>query len=252
MENSWDVLALIPARGGSKGIPGKNLRFLGGIPLLAHALRNARSARKIGRVIVSTDSPEIAAAARSHGAEVPFLRPSDLARDESPMLGVVVHAFRAVSAAGREPGAVVLLQPTSPFLRPATIDRAVEVFFRSGAPVLQAVKRVKDHPAWMLRPEGDRLVPYLDGPTLRRQDLPELFIPCGALYIYSAGYLRAPRDREPCAWIEVGHPESLDIDEPEDLRTAERVLAEGSADLAPEGPGAVRPESAALPQEDRP
>src|SRR5574341_1173247 len=121
MRNSWTVLALVPARCGSKGIPGKNLERLGGRPRIAHAIANARAARSIGRVVVSTDSPEIAAAARSHGAETPFVRPPELAADETPMLPVVVHAFHELAAAGPAPRAVALLQPTSPFLRPETI-----------------------------------------------------------------------------------------------------------------------------------
>src|SRR6185369_14718552 len=98
MKNSWRIPAVIPARGGSKGIAGKNLRPVGGKPLIAHAIGNALGAGRLSRVIVSTDSPDIAVLARSFGAETPFLRPSDLAGDESPMLGVVLHAFRSLAA----------------------------------------------------------------------------------------------------------------------------------------------------------
>jgi len=226
MKNSW-IVALIPARSGSKGIPGKNLSRLGGLPLIAHAIRNARAARCIRRIVVSTDSPEIAAEARRFGAEIPFLRPPHLAGDESPMLDVVVHAHRELASAGDAPAPIALLQPTSPFLRPETIDRAVERFLASGARILKAVRQVRDHPAWMLVRRGDRLEPFLDAPVPRRQDLPELFIPCGALYLYDPEYLEAPGQTEPADWIEVGWPESLDIDESMDLELAEWVLAKG-------------------------
>ena len=229
MENSWKILALIPARGGSKGIPGKNLRPLGGIPLVAHAILHARAARRVARVVVSTDSPEIAQEARERGAEVPFLRPPDLARDESPMLDVVLHAWRHFADRGEAPEAVCLLQPTSPFLRPETIDRAIETFLTSRAALLKAVTPVRQHPAWMLRREGSLLVPLQPGPVLRRQDLPELFIPCGALYLYSKAYLEAPGPAVPAAMIELTWPESLDIDEPLDLSLAQWVLEKGLA-----------------------
>jgi CMP-N,N'-diacetyllegionaminic acid synthase len=227
--DSWKITALIPARGGSKGILGKNLHPLGGLPLIAHAIANARRARRVGRVVVSTDSPEIAAEARLRGAEVPFLRPEALARDETPMLPVVLHAWRSLSETGPPPRAMALLQPTSPFLRPETIDRAVEAFLAGEALHLKAVRRVREHPAWMLVRRGDRLWPFLDGPTQRRQDLPELFIPCGALYLYREAYLTSPHEGEPAAGLEVEWPESLDIDEPRDLELAEWVLERGLA-----------------------
>jgi CMP-N,N'-diacetyllegionaminic acid synthase len=229
MEDSWKATALIPARGGSKGIPGKNLCLLAGVPLIAHAIAGARAARRIDRVVVSTDCPRIAEEARARGAEVPFLRPAELARDETPMLPVVEHAYRALSALGPPVRALALLQPTSPFLRPESIDRAVERFQKSEARVLKAVRRVREHPAWMLVQRGESLFPYLDGPVRRRQELPPLFIPCGALYLYRPDYLESPREEEPAAWLELEWPESLDIDEPRDLELAQWVLERGWA-----------------------
>jgi CMP-N-acetylneuraminic acid synthetase len=177
------------------------------------------------------------------------------------MLDVVVHAFRALLASGEEPAAIALLQPTSPFLRSQTIDRAIDHFQASSALILKAVRRVRDHPAWMLVRRGERLESFLGVLPPRRQDLQELFIPCGALYLYRREYLEAPREAElprlpprkrtrfheapreaglpgcdgGCDWIEVGWPESLDIDEPLDLQLAQWILAEGLA--GPESPG---------------
>ncbi len=231
-QDSERVVALIPARGGSKGIPRKNLAPLGGLPLIAHAIGNALAAERIGRVIVSTDSPEIAAEAIRHGAEVPFLRPPELARDETPMLDVILHAERHIRAGGERLAALALLQPTSPFLRRKSIDRAIESFLDGDAAVLKAVRRVREPPHWMMIRRGERLVPYVDGPVLRRQDLPELFIPCGALYIYRGSYLEglqaAPGAvQPPAAWMELGWPEALDIDEPCDLELASWVIEKG-------------------------
>jgi CMP-N,N'-diacetyllegionaminic acid synthase len=224
--NSCEILALIPARGGSKGIAGKNLQVLGGISLVGRAIRRARGARGIGRVVVSTDSPEISAEAIRYGAEV-LLRPPDLARDESPMEDVLDHAYRSLWRQGDGPGAIVLLQPTSPFLRSRTIEAGLERFLASGLRILKAVRKVREHPAWMLVRRGEALAPFSEGPILRRQDLPELFIPCGALYIYRTDWLAKPADREPTAWIEVDWPESMDIDEPMDLAFAEWALESG-------------------------
>ena len=105
------VLAVIPARGGSKGLPGKNLRPIAGLPLIGHALRCAQSVPQLARTIVSTDSEEIAAAARALGGDVPFLRPAELARDDSPTMAVLQHALRFVEAQeGRRYGALLLLE----------------------------------------------------------------------------------------------------------------------------------------------
>ncbi|HTG43999.1 MAG TPA: acylneuraminate cytidylyltransferase family protein, partial [Verrucomicrobiae bacterium] len=112
------LLGIIPARGGSKGIPGKNIKLLGGKPLLAYTAWAARQAAVCSRLILTTDSQEIAAAGRDCGIEVPFLRPPDLARDDTAMLPVLQHAVRHMRASGFHPDATVILQPTAPFRQP--------------------------------------------------------------------------------------------------------------------------------------
>jgi CMP-N,N'-diacetyllegionaminic acid synthase len=121
-----EVLALIPARGGSKGIPRKNLRLLAGKPLITHSIDHALAAKTITRTIVSTDDMEIAEVARSAGAEVPFMRPHELARDDSPDLEVFAHALVSVGEnEGYRPELVVHLRPTYPIRRPERVDEAV-------------------------------------------------------------------------------------------------------------------------------
>ena len=121
------VLAVVPARGGSKGLPGKNLRPLAGLPLVAHSLRAAAAMRTVTRCIVSTDDPQVARVAREHGGDVPWLRPAELATDTTPMAPVLRHALAAVEEEeGRPYDALVLLDPTSPARVPAEVDAAVE------------------------------------------------------------------------------------------------------------------------------
>src|SRR5436190_9337115 len=118
------TLAVIPARGGSKGLPGKNVRPLAGLPLIEHSLRLARLCPELGRTIVSTDSDGIAEVARAAGGEVPFRRPDDLARDDTPMLPVLRHALEELDPAGAEYEFVLLLDPTSPGRLPEEVSRA--------------------------------------------------------------------------------------------------------------------------------
>jgi hypothetical protein len=119
-------LVIIPARGGSKGLPGKNIKLLGGIPLIAWPIQAALAAESVGRVIVSTDSEEIADVAREYGAEVPFLRSPELARDDSTLGDVLNHAIKALGEEGHEVDIQVVLYPTSPFVRPQLIETLVK------------------------------------------------------------------------------------------------------------------------------
>src|SRR5215207_3892869 len=120
-----NVLGVVPARGGSKGIPHKNLTLAAGRPLLAYTADAARGSRRLTRVVVSTDDPAIAVVARGLGLDVPFMRPADLAQDATPMLPVLQHADREMAAQGFHADAIVLLQPTSPLRRAVHIDDAV-------------------------------------------------------------------------------------------------------------------------------
>src|SRR5688572_5610508 len=167
-----NVLGVIPARGGSKGIPGKNLAPVAGRPLLAYTADAARGSRRLSHVVVSTDDAAIADAARALGLEVPFMRPADLASDEALMQPVLQHAVREMAAGGFSADAVVLLQPTSPLRRATHIDAAIELLESSGADTVVTVVEVPHqfNPVSILRLDGDRVVPWADGPMpLRRQ-----------------------------------------------------------------------------------
>ena len=185
------VLGLIPARGGSKGVPRKNVRLLGGKPLIAPTIEAARRAARVDRVLVSTEDDEIASVARAHGAEVPFLRPDSLAQDDTPMLPVIVHALEATRAAGWAPDLLCLLQPTFPFRRPEDIDACIEALGDEEADCVISVHRVPAHfnPHWVYlqQPDGSlRLSTGESEPIPRRQDLPPAFHRSGAVYVSRA------------------------------------------------------------------
>lgn len=227
------VLGVIPARGGSKGIPHKNLRLVAGRPLLAYTAGAARDSRRLSRTIVSTDDEAIAAAARALGLEVPFMRPAELAADEAPMLPVLQHAVAEMTAAGFAPDAVVLLQPTSPLRRAAHIDDAVALLESTGADSVVTVVAVPHQysPASVMRLEDGRLHPFLDGPTAaRRQDKPTVFARNGpaVLVARTATLDRGSLYGDDCRGLVMRADESLDVDSVDDLVLAEFFLRQRS------------------------
>lgn len=231
-----NVLGIIPARGGSKGIPGKNLVPVAGKPLLAYACEAALQAKSLTRIVMSTDSPEIARCARGCGVESPFMRPPDLAGDETPMLGVLLHALDALRRAeGYEADLIVLLQPTSPLRRARHIDEAVETLRNTGADTVVSVVRVPHHysPYSVMRTEGGFLRDFWEAPLpfdrLRRQNHPELLARNGpAVWASKVGRLERERTLYggKVAPYLMEERDSLDIDTPDDLRLAELALRE--------------------------
>jgi CMP-N-acetylneuraminic acid synthetase len=184
-----EALGIIPARGGSKSVPRKNLYPLAGRPLIAHTILGARRAKSLGRLIVSTDDPEIAAVARAYGAEVPFLRPADIAADDTPDLPVFLHALAMLDASeGYRPDVIVHLRPTQPFRTAREIDEVVALLEATGADCVKSVRLVSEHPYKMYRRHGDRLVPYVDtperrrtGPDVPRQSLEPVYLSAGVV-----------------------------------------------------------------------
>jgi len=237
-------IALIPARAGSKRVPGKNVRPLAGHPLLAYTIAAAQQSGIFDAMMVSTDSPEIAAIAAHYGAEAPFLRPAALAGDLSPDIEWLEYTLRRLGGDGRQYDAFAILRPTSPFRSAETIRRAWHRFVADGAAdSLRAVEKCKQHPGkmWVIRGRDGRrmtpLLPFLLGdqpwhsnPT---QALPEVYVQNASLEI---AWTRVVLEGRTIAGETVipfptqGH-EGFDINQPEDLRLAEELLATGRACL---------------------
>jgi CMP-N-acetylneuraminic acid synthetase len=228
------VLGLVPARGGSKGIPGKNIRPLAGRTLLDYAARAASGSQVVDRLVLSTDDPQIAAEGHRCGLEVPFVRPAPLAVDDTPMLPVIEHAVAALEQEGWSPEIVVLLQPTSPLRRPAHIRAAVEQLRSSGADSVVTVLELPRHlsPDYVMRIDGGRLVPFLaEGESItRRQDARPAFVRDGTVYAF---WRRTLRDTgslygRVCLPLILPAADSLTLDSEDDWREAERRLAEAA------------------------
>lgn len=223
------ILGLIPARGGSKGIPGKNIRLLHGKPLLQYAYEAATASGVLDRIILSTDDPAIAELAKRLGIEVPFMRPPDLASDQAPMIGVAVHALRALEEDGYVPDALMLLQPTAPLRRPEHIRDAVALLGDNDA-VTSVVPLPKDQcPHFLMRitPEG-RLTFFMpDGATYtRRQDVPQAYQRDGSVYLTRRDVLLNGRTFYGTRTVPlvIDPADSANIDGPEDWERAEALL----------------------------
>jgi CMP-N,N'-diacetyllegionaminic acid synthase len=230
------VFGVIPARGGSKGLPGKNLRVLGKLSLIGHAVASARESARLTRFIVSTDSPALADEARRHGAEVPFQRPADLASDEAGMVPVLQHAVRWLEATGARPDLVVTLQPTSPFRTGDDIDRTVAQVIDTGSDSAQTVTEAGYHPFFMKTLDGDRTVAlFADGHKyVRRQDAPTVYQPSGAVYVtrrdvlMTEGRVLGADNRA----IVQGFETAVNIDTEWDFLLAELILGKGRAPIS--------------------
>jgi CMP-N,N'-diacetyllegionaminic acid synthase len=230
------VFGVIPARGGSKGLPGKNLKTLGALSLVGHAVASVREATRLTHTIVSTDDPAIADEARRHGAEVPFLRPPALASDQAGMIPVLQHAVRWLeSTLGRRPDFVVTLQPTSPFRVGADIDRTIAKVVETGADSAQTLSEASYHPFFMKTLEGDRTVAlFPDGHKyVRRQDAPAVYQPSGAVYVTRYGTLmdEARVLGADNRGIVMGFESSVNIDTEWDFMLAELLLRAGRAPI---------------------
>jgi N-acylneuraminate cytidylyltransferase/CMP-N,N'-diacetyllegionaminic acid synthase len=194
------VLALIPARSGSKGLPGKNIRPLGGKPLLAWPIEAARASRLVDDVVISTDSAEFAEIAERHGARAPFLRPAELAADTAPSIGFILHAIDTLEAAGERFDYLIVLEPTSPLTEGTDIDAAIERLDAAGGEadaLVGVTPMVTQHPAFFVRiGEDGRISPYgaADFANLpRRQDIDPVFCLDGSLYLSTVEAIRRER-----------------------------------------------------------
>ena len=224
------ILALIPARGGSKGIPHKNIAPLAGKPLIQYSIDAARGSSYIDSVLVSTDDEEIARVARACGAEVPFLRPEALASDTAKTIDAVLHAVETLRDMGEAFDSLVLLQPTSPLRTTAEIDGAIERFYTCGRKAVVSVSEVSDHPILMRTIEqtddGERLKPLLQvSSTVRRQDMPPFYRVNGSIYVNAVEELSRTTsfNDNPVPYV-MAKEHAIDIDEPADLKLAEWAL----------------------------
>lgn len=227
MIDGKSVLALVPARGGSKGLPRKNVLELADRPLIAWTLAAAHQAACIDRCIVSTEDAEIAAVARAHGGEVPFMRPRELADDQAPTMDAVFHALDQL------PGfdLVVLLQPTSPLRIADDIEQTLARMIAARAPACVSVTEPAKSPYWSYRTDlRGRLVPLIDPAyaRMRRQDLPPAYVLNGAVYAAQIDWLREQRSFLHPDTLAYPMPaeRSLDIDTALDLHLAGLLLGD--------------------------
>ena len=234
-----NIVAVIPARGGSKGVPRKNIRALAGKPLIAYAIETALNSRFIGRVVVSTEDAEIADVARAWGAEVPFMRPPELADDDSPEWLTWQHTIRTLNAAPASPEMEMFLciPPTSPLRSTEDVDACIETLQRGDCDVVITVRPAERNPYFnmvVLNEDGYAgLVIPPQGRVFRRQDAPVVYDISTVAYaarpefILSAGSIFDGRVRA----VEVPTERALDIDTELDFRWAEFLLGQSSGNL---------------------
>jgi CMP-N-acetylneuraminic acid synthetase len=225
------VLGIVTARGGSKGIPRKNITPLLGKPLIAYTAEAAHASKRLARVILSTDDEEIAKVGREWGLEVPFMRPSELAQDNTPTLPVVQDAVRRFESQNELYDAVMILQPTNPLRRAEDIDGAIELLEKTGADsVISFVDVGEKHPARMKFIDEDGHV--IDPPFAetyegqRRQDLPKVYLREGSVYLTRRNVLierNSIKGNDCRAWI-IPPERACNIDMPFDLFICEQIL----------------------------
>jgi CMP-N-acetylneuraminic acid synthetase len=230
MYKGKSVIALIPARGGSKGLPGKNIRPICGKPLIAWSIQRGLESKIVDCVCVSTDSEEIAAVARMAGADVPFLRPASLAADKSPTLPAVEHALDFYATQGRRFDYIILLEPTSPLRHPGDIDAMMtklidnEDHFDS----LISIGEIAEHPSIVKRKIGDTLVPFCPEltQTSRRQDNQPAYFPYGVGYAVKTETLRDERTfyTKRGTFYEIRRYQNYEIDDLQDFLCVEAIM----------------------------
>tara|TARA_B100000674_G_C37695696_1_gene848116 strand:+ start:150 stop:851 length:702 start_codon:yes stop_codon:yes gene_type:complete len=225
------VLAVIPARGGSKGVPRKNLQNICGKPLIAYSIEAAKGVSRLTDIIVSTEDEEIAQVAVDHGADVPFMRPAELAEDLTPTFPVIMHALEQMEAArAAEYDAVLLLQPTCPLRTAAHIDTAIDMLLSENCDSVVSVLEVSNtHPFRMKRLVGNRLINYIDQgfEDMRpRQVLPKVYLRNGAIYLNRRQSLIGTQALvgDHCLGMVMDEEESVNIDGRLDLILAESMM----------------------------
>lgn len=233
------ILTFIPARGGSKGVPRKNIRPLLGKPLVAWTIEEAKKSRYLDRIIVSTEDMEIAEVSKRFGAEVPFLRPEELARDESPTMDCVVHALNWLKDhEGYVPDLFLLLEATVPLRSVQDIDNAIDIMMQKMKEIdaVISIKEVSEHPYWMNVLDENGLIRDFIRPNkeyARRQDLPPAYLVNGAIYLSKTAVLLSEKTFTPKRTYGYVMPRerSVDIDCEFDFKIAECLLGIASSGI---------------------
>lgn len=230
MNKNYSYLAIIPARGGSKQIPDKNITLVGGKPLIEWTIQAAKNSGYINRIIVSTDSHSIADISRELGAEVPFIRPDEISKDDTPGMQPIIHTIRWVAKnEGYQPDIAICLQPTSPLRTAEDIDGAIILALKKDADAVVSVSRVKQHPYWFKKLDGSgRISDFieLETPINCRQELPSLYSLNGAIYLAKRQFLldRGTWYSENTYGYIMPTERSIDIDVTFDLSVADMIL----------------------------
>lgn len=226
-----NVVAIIPARGGSKSIPGKNIKKLAGKPLIAYTIGEALKAKTLSRVIVSTDDEKIAKIAKKYGAEVPFKRPAYLATDTAHTPPVIKHAVKYLEKKeDYKVDIIVTLEPTSPFRKAEDIDTAVNKLVRTNADSVVTICEVEYPPFWMQKLKGDKLLPFVkskfDYNLFERQELPKVYKPNGVVYVTRRDLLMKKNKLTggDVRGVKMGVKRSLDINSLTDFMLAEILI----------------------------
>lgn len=222
------LYGIIPARGGSKRVPGKNLRNIGNKSLISWTIEGAINSGVFSRVIVSTDDQGIANASRKAGAEVPWLRPSELATDSSPTIDTVLHALNWLETNYGSADGVMLLQPTSPYRSVESIKAALNLFEQNNMRPVVSFSKISFGIEWCFRLDGDGIAPLLgwDNVLKRSQDAEDIYQLNGVIYLASPDFLRANRrffDESVVPLILSDDIEALDIDTEEDMELANQI-----------------------------
>ena len=224
------ILAIIPARAGSKGIPNKNIVELYGKPLIYYSITSALKSRYIDKIIVSTDDSQIATIAKSHGATIPFIRPKKIAEDDTPDFPVFHHAIKEMEEQEFFPDLVLNLRPTAPFRSSSTIEKAIELFVERTPDSIRSMSKVKKHPYWMFKIDDLYARPFIKDKSMkeypRRQLLPDLYYIDGVIDIMSRDIIINKRNlygEDIVAFLSSGD-ESVDIDDMNDLKYAQYIL----------------------------
>ncbi|WP_324719198.1 acylneuraminate cytidylyltransferase family protein [Salinimicrobium sp. HB62] len=227
-----NVLVLIPARGGSRGVPGKNVKLLEGKPLIYYTVETAREIFNDDQILVSTDDPTIKSVVEATGLEVPFLRPEHLATDNSGMHEVMIHAVEFMEGMGKKTDILVLLQPTSPFRNSKHLREALNLYDPS-FDMVTSVKETKSNPYYVLKEENAEgfLVPSKTGKFVRRQDCPKVWELNGAIYIINVERLKNQhigKFKKIKKYV-MDDFSSVDLDEEADWKLAEYYIKSTSA-----------------------